>query len=140
MSPAGKPTTRRVVYVCPRPTGESLRGAQAVKQLDGVLLLGICELPLPVDGVEPFADLMGVIDIHDSDQVVDAARTLSEKHGPLHQIVTAHETLLEPVARANNRNNSTTLMAWSTMLVRWWPAGFNPKNCTSSSCESHVMG
>jgi hypothetical protein len=94
-------TTRRVVYVCPRPTGETLRVAQAVKQLDGVLLLGICELPPPLDGVEPFADLMGVIDIHDSNQVVDAARTLSEKHGPLDQIVTAHETLLEPVARAN---------------------------------------
>jgi ATP-grasp domain len=101
VSAAGQPTTRRVVYVCPRPTGESLRGAQAVKQLDGVLLLGVCERPAHSDAVEPFADLMGVVDTHDSDQLIAAARTLCERHGPLHQIVTAHETLLEPVARAN---------------------------------------
>ena len=101
MSAPGQATTRRVVYVSPRPTGESLRSARAVKQLDGVLLLGICEQPAPTDGVEPFADLIRVIDTHDSDQVVAAARTLSERHGPLHQIITAHETLLEPVARAN---------------------------------------
>jgi hypothetical protein len=97
----GQATTRRVVYVCPRPTGESLRCARAVEQLEGVLLLGICEQPALLEGGEPFADLVRVIDTHESDQIVAAARTLSERHGPLHQIVTAHETLLEPVARAN---------------------------------------
>ena len=101
MSAHGQATTRRVVYVSRRPTGESLRSARAVKKLDGVLLLGICEQPPHADGAEVFADLIRVIDAHDSDQVVAAARMLSEKHGPLHQIVTAHETLLEPVARAN---------------------------------------
>jgi hypothetical protein len=101
VSAPGQATTRRVVYVCPRPTGESLRSARAVKQLDGVLLLGICEQPAHTDGVEPFADLIRIRDTNDSDQVVAAARTLSERHGPLEQIITAHETLLEPVARAN---------------------------------------
>jgi ATP-grasp domain len=101
VSAAGQATTRRVVYVSSRPTGESLRCARAVKQLDGVLLLGICEQPAHTDGVQPFVDLVRVIDTHDSDQVVAAARTLSQKHGPLHQIITAHETLLEPVAQAN---------------------------------------
>ena len=100
MSAPGQAATRRIVYVCPRPTGESLRCARAVEQLDGVLLLGICEQPALIE-VEPFADLVRVIDTHDSDQVVGAARTLSERHGPLHQIITAHETLHEPVARAN---------------------------------------
>lgn len=99
MSASGQVATRRVVYVCPRPTGESLRSARAVKQLDGVLVLGICEQP--TDGPAPFADLLRVTDTHESDQVVAAARTLAGRHGPLHQIITAHETLLEPVARAN---------------------------------------
>lgn len=100
MSAPGQATTRRVVYVCPRPTGESLRCARAVEQLEGVLLLGVWEQPT-LNEAEPFADWVCVIDTHDSDQVVGAARTLSERHGPLHHIITAHETLLEPVARAN---------------------------------------
>ena len=52
------------------------------------------------EGAEVFADLVCVEDTHDADQLIAAARRLGEKHGPLDQIVTAHETLLEPVARA----------------------------------------
>jgi hypothetical protein len=45
----------------------------------------------------PFARLVAVADVHDPAQLIAAARSLP----PLTQIVTAHETLLEPVARAN---------------------------------------
>jgi hypothetical protein len=41
-----------------------------------------------------------VANVHDSAQLIAAVRTLIEKYGPLDHIVTAQETLLEPVAKA----------------------------------------
>jgi hypothetical protein len=93
-------TTRRIVFVSRYPVGESLRSARAIKKLDRVRLLGICEHPPHADGAEVFADLVCVEDTHDADQLIDAARRLGEKHGSLDQIVTAQETLLKPVAQA----------------------------------------
>ena len=81
---------RRVVFVCRSPTGESLRSAQALRDLDHVELLGIVEA---VDDV--FVNSVQVANVHDADQLIAAAR----KFGPLDHIVTAQETLLEPVAR-----------------------------------------
>jgi hypothetical protein len=93
-------TARMIVFVSRRPVGESLRSARAVKKLDGVHLLGICE-SLPDDGGDDvFSDLVCVEDTHDAGRLIDAARGLVEKHGPLWQIITAQETLLEPVAQA----------------------------------------
>jgi hypothetical protein len=93
-------TTRRIVFVAPRPAGESLRGARAVKQLEDVVLLGICEdLPNPADA-GLFTDVVRVNQVHDPLQLIDVARRLSEKHGVLERIVTVHETLLMPVAQA----------------------------------------
>jgi hypothetical protein len=91
---------RRVVFVLRRPAGESLRHARAVGQLDGVRLLGVCEDAPRDDANGVFAELTRVEDTHDAEQLIAAARRLAEKHGSLDQIVTAHETLLEPVAKA----------------------------------------
>ena len=91
--------TRRVVFVLRRPAGESMRHARAAGQLEGVRLLGICEDAPRAAGTDIFAELVCVADPHDATQLLAAARSLAEKHGPLHQIVTAHETLLEPVAK-----------------------------------------
>ena len=92
--------TRRIVFVLRRPAGESLRHALAVGKLDGVRLLGICEdLGRVGAGAEVFAELTRVADTHDAAQLLAAARALAEKHGPLDQLVTAQETLLEPVAK-----------------------------------------
>lgn len=93
-------TTRRIVFVCRDPGGESLRSAQALEKLAGVRLLGICERPPHDDGAEIFADLVFVEDAHDAAQLIGAARRLWDKHGPLDQIVTTQETLLMPVALA----------------------------------------
>jgi hypothetical protein len=95
-------TTRRIVQVSLHPTGESLRSARAIKRLDGVRLLGICEGPPGADGTGIFNDLVCVEDAHDAGQLIAAARMLGDKHGSLEQIVTARETLLEPVAQAND--------------------------------------
>lgn len=100
MSLRQQETTRKVVFVSQRVTGESLRSAQALKKLDRIHLLGICEHPPPAQAAEVFVDLVCVEDTHDAGQLIAAAQKLCEKHGSLNQIVTTHETLLTPVAQA----------------------------------------
>ena len=101
MSVPGPDTTRRIAFVSRYPTGESLRSARAVKALDGVHLLGICERRPQADGADVFADLVCVNDTHDPAQLIDAARRLARQHGALERMVTVRETLLKPVAQAS---------------------------------------
>jgi hypothetical protein len=108
-------TTRRIVHVSLHPTGESLRGARAIKRLEGVRLLGICEGTPRADAAEVFDELVCVEDAHDAGQLIAAARILSERHGPLEQIVTAQETLLKAVAEANE---ALALQGMSVATVR----------------------
>jgi biotin carboxylase len=83
---------RRVVFVCRTAAGESLRAAHALTHLDDVELFSIVES-------EVANDTFQVTNVHDAEQLIAAARKLIEKHGPLDHIVTAQETLLEPVAK-----------------------------------------
>ncbi len=99
MNLAQKETPRRVVFVASRAAGESLRCAEAVGKLDGVRLFGVSERTEGPAGI--FEDLVAVENAHDAAQLTAATRQLRERHGPLHQLVTAQETLLLPVARAN---------------------------------------
>jgi hypothetical protein len=108
-------TTRRIVHVSLHPTGESLRSARAIKRLEGVRLLGICEGTPRADAAEVFDELVGVEDAHDANQLIAAARILIVKHGSLEQIVTAQETLLEAVAEANE---ALALQGMSVATVR----------------------
>jgi hypothetical protein len=108
-------TTRRIVHVSLHPTGESLRSARAIKKLEGVRLLGICEGPPSADAAEVFDELIRVEDAHDADRLIAAARILIEKHGALQQLVTAQETLLKAVAQANE---ALTLQGMSVESVR----------------------
>ena len=89
-------STRRIVFVVRRFTGESLRSALAITKLGNVCLLGICEEPTTLDA---FYEVVRVSDAHDSAQLIEAARVLQQKHGVLDRIVTTYETLLEPVAK-----------------------------------------
>jgi len=89
-------TTRRVVFVCRSAAGESLRSAQALRGLERVELFGIIE---DSSGADVFVDTQQVVNVHDADQLIVAARHLIEQHGPLDHILTAQETLLEPVAK-----------------------------------------
>ena len=86
--------TRRVVFVCHTAAGESLRSARAIAKLDNLVLLGISEGP-PGDAL--FADTRSVSDVHNIEQLIEAARSI----GSVDKIVTAQETLLLPVAEAN---------------------------------------
>ncbi|HEV7892811.1 MAG TPA: hypothetical protein VGP08_19505, partial [Pyrinomonadaceae bacterium] len=100
MSEPSRETQRGVVFVSRRATGEALRSAAAVGRLEGVRLLGIFESEPQGDAGLVFADAACVEDVHDAGRLVAAARSLAERHGPLSRIVTAQETLLEPVALA----------------------------------------
>lgn len=92
---------RRIVLVSRSQSGEALRSAQAIEKLAQVCLLGISQyLPLADDG-RIFVDHLQVENIHDSNQLILAARALVDKHAGLDLIVTTTETLLEPVAQAN---------------------------------------
>jgi len=87
-------STRRIVFVCHTAAGESLRSARAVAKLSDVELLGISQGPA---SGELFEDMRSVSDVHDAEQLIEAAKA----YGGLNKIVTAQETLLLPVAEAN---------------------------------------
>lgn len=90
---------RRIIFVAPHFAGESLRSARAITKLENVELYGICDSPFVNDG-SLFCEVISVDDTHDSEQLIDAAKSVKDKRGSLTRIVTTYETLLEPVARA----------------------------------------
>lgn len=90
---------RRIVFVAPSFAGESLRSARAIMMLGNVELLGICNHPFLNDDRSVFREVVCVDDTNDSTQLLEAARLLRQKHGPLNRIVTTYEILLEPVAQ-----------------------------------------
>jgi ATP-grasp domain len=115
MSQALLSEIRRVVYVSRQMTGESLRSAQAIKKLREVDLFGICEQMPDPTRAENFADLICVTNADDPVQLVAAAKVLAGKHGPLSQLITAQEPLLDAVAQANE---VVTLQGMSLATVR----------------------
>jgi len=88
---------RLVVFVCRSATGESLRSARAIASLDRARVFCISEDAVTTDDL--FVDALQVRSVHDTNQLIDAARALSETYGELTTIVTTQETLLEPVAK-----------------------------------------
>lgn len=101
MSPQRHGSTRPIVFLAREPAGEGLRCAEAVKRLDRVRLFGICERGPRGRDADAFDDMVLVDDVHDAGQLIVAARGLAERHGSLHQVVTAQETLLRPTAEVN---------------------------------------
>ena len=119
-----RPGNRKIVFVTPRPEGESVRAARAVGTLDDVVVLGVTEgLPDP-GAADAFGDLDFVGDTHDSGQLVDAVRDLAGRWGGVERIVAVHETLLAPAARASEAlglpgmSESTVLRALDKSRLR----------------------
>lgn len=106
---------RRIVFLARALTGESLRSAQAIRKLDGVCLLGICERRPGDHARQVFEELVRVADVHDMDQLITVGRALTEKHGSLDRIVTTTETLLEPAAQASE---ALGILGMSVVTVR----------------------
>jgi hypothetical protein len=95
-----QPEARKIIFVARRMAGESLRVARAIGKLDGVTLFGVCEGLPDGDGMAAFTDVVQITDTHDTGQLITAARRFAEKYGRVDRIVTATETLLQPVACA----------------------------------------
>src|ERR1043166_2718394 len=88
---------RRIIFVCHTAAGESLRSARAIAGLEDVELLGISQGAVTAECRELFAEMRSVQDVHDATQLIEAAQSF----GNPAKIVTAQETLLLPVAEAN---------------------------------------
>jgi hypothetical protein len=95
---SGTDQARRVVFVCRAATGESLRSAEALSTLDRIELFCVSENG-PANA-ELFRETIGGVDVHDARQLTIAVGELFRRHGKIDHLVTAQETLLEPVARA----------------------------------------
>ncbi len=85
--------TRRIVFVCRALAGEALRCARAIQELEDVTLATVC-----------------VEEVDDVEKLIDAAKSC----GDVYRIVTAQETLLLSVAKANE---ALGLEAMSSDLV-----------------------
>jgi formate-dependent phosphoribosylglycinamide formyltransferase (GAR transformylase) len=84
---------RNVVFVAPFPLETTLRFARAAAGLADVRLLGVMqELPRG-DAAGLFADLVTVRDGLDAGQLVEAARVLERRHGPIHRVLGILEAL-----------------------------------------------
>jgi hypothetical protein len=92
---------RRVVFVSRRLVGESLRAARAINRLDNVRVFGVSEYLPKGNEADVFADVVGPAAVDDATALTAIARGLAQEHGGIDRIVTTTETLLEPVARAN---------------------------------------
>lgn len=78
---------RNVVYVAPFPLETTLRFSAAIASLADVRLLGIFREAPRGDAARLFADAEVVADPFDPRQLVEAARRLIARHGPLHRLL-----------------------------------------------------
>ena len=84
---------RNVVFVAPFPLDTTLRFVRAAAGLAEVRLLGILQEPPRGDDAGLFVDLVTVRDGLDADQLVEAARVLERRHGPIHRVLGILEAL-----------------------------------------------
>ena len=84
---------RNVVFVAPFPLETTMRFARAAAGLDGVRLLGIMQEAPHGDDAAVFSDLAIVSDGLDAGRLVEAARALARRHGPIHRVLGILEAL-----------------------------------------------
>ncbi|HET7502770.1 MAG TPA: ATP-grasp domain-containing protein [Kofleriaceae bacterium] len=84
---------RNVVFVAPFPLETTMRFARAAAGLAEVRLLGILQEPPQGEDAGLFADLVTAADGLDAGQLVEAARVLERRHGPLHRVLGILEAL-----------------------------------------------
>jgi hypothetical protein len=84
---------RNVVFVAPFPLDTTMRFARAAAGLDDVRFLGILQEAPRGDGAGLFVDLVTVRDGLDAGQLIEAARELERRHGPIHRVLGILEAL-----------------------------------------------
>ena len=91
---------RNVIFAAPFPAETTYRFARAVKKLDDVRLLGIVAVPPSGSDAALFADVASVEDALSTEQLVEAAKLLEERYGPIHRIIGILEPIQEAIAAA----------------------------------------
>jgi len=84
---------RNVVFVAPFPLDTTMRFARAAAGLGDVRLLGILQEPPRGGDAGLFVDLVTVRDGLDARQLIEAARVLERRHGPIHRVLGILEAL-----------------------------------------------
>ena len=84
---------RNVVFVAPFPLETTMRFARAAAGLDDVRFLGILQEPPRGDDARLFESVVAVDDGLDPGQLVEAARALERRHGPIHRVLGILEAL-----------------------------------------------
>jgi len=84
---------RNVVFVAPFPLDTTMRFARAAGGLGDVRLLGILQEPPRGGDAGLFVDLVTVRDGLDARQLIEAARMLERRHGPIHRVLGILEAL-----------------------------------------------
>jgi len=84
---------RNVLFAAPFPLETTMRFARAAARLDNVRLLGLVQKPPTGDDARLFADVVEVGDALDTQNLIEGARTLERRHGPLHRVL----GILEPL-------------------------------------------
>jgi hypothetical protein len=84
---------RNVVFVAPFPLDTTMRFARADAGLADVRMLGIMQEAPRGGAASLFADLITVGDGLDAGQLVEAARVLERRHGPIHRVLGILEAL-----------------------------------------------
>jgi biotin carboxylase len=84
---------RNVVFVAPFPLDTTMRFARAAAGLRDVRLLGITQEPPRGDDASLFVDHVTARDGLDASQLIEAARLLERRHGPIHRVLGILEVL-----------------------------------------------
>jgi hypothetical protein len=84
---------RNVVFAAPFALDTTMRFARAAAGLADVRLLGVLQEPPRGDDAGLFVDLVTVRDGLDAGQLVEAARVLERRHGPIHRVLGILEAL-----------------------------------------------
>ena len=84
---------RNVIFAVPFSLENTMRFVRAVRTLPDVRLFGIVQTPPVGDDAKLFDDIAVVQDGLDAQQVLDAARKIANRYGPIHRIL----GILEPL-------------------------------------------
>ncbi|MFO0713486.1 MAG: hypothetical protein U0353_26785 [Sandaracinus sp.] len=91
---------RNVVFAAPLPSRDHHALARAAARLPNVRLLGVMQESPKGDDARMFSDLVRVSDGLSAQDLVDACRVLSKRHGPIHRLTGILEPLQVQLAEA----------------------------------------
>jgi biotin carboxylase len=84
---------RNVIFVAPFSLENTMRFVRAVRGLNHLRLIGICQTPPNAEDRRLYDDLIQVPDALDARQLIAASKGIAQKYGPIHRVL----GILEPL-------------------------------------------